>query len=294
MILIYGCKEKPTNNSLDLLKAEPNLSRVTLDVYFNLLDRLFLILREKDLDFDDLDEHGHLHLWTFKFIEFYYEHSIFDRLVQSGADSLVHHRSITRANFASLLNFKVTGVASSVDENVRRYLTSPSLEFFEKFLQESSEKLVEKVKAGDEDTESDLQERWRETKFLVNSLAYLLTYQEGLLPENEIKSNLQTIQNNEVLFVSVCELLRLLYDRKFELAETKREDKRTESIGIKCELVRLIGILVYENEKNQIKMAENGLMQLLSANLKIDVENPFFREWAIVALRHVLCAHDIK
>lgn len=108
-----------------------------------------------------------------------------------------------------------------------------------------------------------------------------------------MKSNLYAIQQNLNVFKNVCELLHKIYTKKIQLSSTIDEFSRTQST-IKCELVRLIGIFVFENETNQRALVDNGLIHLLSENLDIDVENPFLREWTILALRHILCAHDRK
>jgi hypothetical protein len=288
MILIYGCVEKKSSTSsftAPNLNTDIYTSQLTLDAYLNLLDRLCAILAEKNYDFDDLIEHEQMHFWSFKFVDFYFNH-IYSRLEQQ--QQRIPESS--RANFYSLLNYRI--LSQSRDE-MCRYLSPSSLELIIGFFVTSSDLLIEVVDRKEDQTK--LNGPLRESKLLANTLADLLTIQEGLLKNEEVEMNIRLAQGNEALFRNVCELFKRVHlDSEWWKSTGRKEEFRAGSTTIKCELVRLIGILVFENELNQNLLVENRLVYILSENLDVDVDNPFLREWSIIALRHVLCAHDRK
>lgn len=282
MILIYGCVEKKgsDNHAPDLLSVTYS-SQLNLDTYFSLLDRLCVILDENDLDFDDLLEYDQLHFWSFKFLDFYFSH-VYEHLL-TVRDELFTRERFTRSNLFNLLNYKIVKLKHDDVEQVRQYLSQSSLDFLiNSFVSASSDLL----------TDEKMNVSIRETRLLANCLADLLTFQEGVLVKAEIRANLRVVQRHEALFTSVCELFREVHAKSEWKEWSSAIARRDGSTSLKCELVRLIGILVFENERTQNALVQNGIIYLLSANLDVDVDNPFLREWTIVALRHVLCAHD--
>lgn len=281
MILIYGCVEK--KSAISLLDSSYT-SLISFESYIELLNRLSDILVDKNYDFDDLD-HAQLHSWSFKYLDFYFTHVYEHHLIPLDIQQLSIR---TRSNLFSLLNYKILKLQHHNRDQVRSFLSHQSLEFIMSAFVQSSAHLI---------SNEDFDHSCRATKLLASSLADLLTLQEGLLPPDEIKSNLKVAQSNPHVFQNVCRLFRMVHedvDLGKRVSVVGREDQRPGLTTLKCELVRLIGIFVFENPVNQNWLVDNGLIHVISNNLDVDVDNPFLREWSIVALRHVLCAHDRK
>jgi len=64
--------------------------------------------------------------------------------------------------------------------------------------------------------------------------------------------------------------------------------------NLKIELVRLIGILVYNNSINQSLLVDYKCLDLIANSITIDMDNLFAREWSILALKHILDKLDLK
>ena len=65
------------------------------------------------------------------------------------------------------------------------------------------------------------------------------------------------------------------------------------SSNLKCVLIRLVGVLVYENKANQRLLVDYGVLDILAKWSTLDMNNLFAREWAIVALKHILACLDL-
>lgn len=134
-----------------------------------------------------------------------------------------------------------------------------------------------------------------ELKHLSYCLSDLLTV------IHESKQLAHLAQANNQLLEQTCSLFKALYENNalkelFSIEVDREQDfyKSTHS-NLKCELIRLIGILVFESTLNQGIVAENGVMELIAkANLDVDVCNPFVREWSLIALKHILETNDLK
>jgi len=119
--------------------------------------------------------------------------------------------------------------------------------------------------------------------------------------DSSIRQNLLVAWADSDLLQNTCRVFKQLHDnqtlaRMFEvLKEDKLVPKMDANLNAKCQLIRLIGILVFENRKNQNLVASNGIMEMIANfNLSMDVKNPFIREWSIIAMKHILNANDLK
>uniref|UniRef100_UPI0035901962 ataxin-10-like isoform X1 n=1 Tax=Myxine glutinosa TaxID=7769 RepID=UPI0035901962 len=63
--------------------------------------------------------------------------------------------------------------------------------------------------------------------------------------------------------------------------------------GFKCEMVRLVGNLCYENKTNQDKIRELDGIPLILDSTSIDDNNPFLEQWAVLAI-HNLTEHNLE
>lgn len=128
------------------------------------------------------------------------------------------------------------------------------------------------------------------------------------------------IQNRELVVRNTCHILNKIHsngdikknfdanrnnDDKFEYFEIDIEEENEDNgniddvsnkgwVNLKLELIRLIGILVYENEFNRNIIQETKALITIIENVNIDINNPFIREWSIVTLRHLYYAKEIK
>lgn len=290
MILIYGSIEKPTKHSKNLLEITL-LDKINLDIYMNLLDNVCIFLVKQNQDFKNLKK-NELSYWSYRFLEFYFNHILFNCIFKCDGLCFANKPLKTRANFSMLLSNIISKINEKCKEDAKIFFSRQNLLLFEGLLEQSCSQLIEKSKLSMEKTSSepftdDLLENCRETSYFAKSFADLLTCQEGIIPEIETKSNLRESQRNQTLFKYVCDLLDILHKIKIN-----KSVERNESINIICELIRIIGIFVFENEFNQRTIIDNNIVFLLSTNLQVD--NTFQREWSIIALRHILCANDKK
>lgn len=65
------------------------------------------------------------------------------------------------------------------------------------------------------------------------------------------------------------------------------------SFGFKAALIRIVGNLVYDNEKNQNIVRENDGIPLLLDCCNIDAKNPLIIQWTILAVRN-LCENNTE
>ncbi len=99
---------------------------------------------------------------------------------------------------------------------------------------------------------------------------------------------LQLAQTDSCLLENTCHLFKLLFNDQNDYIKQLKA-----YYNLKCELIRLIGILVYENLLNQKKLVDLKILHLISANLNFDSDNPFLREWCLISLKHILSMHDL-
>jgi len=119
--------------------------------------------------------------------------------------------------------------------------------------------------------------------------------------DSSIRQNLVVAWADPNLLQKTCRVFKQLHDnqtlaRMFEvLKEDNLVPKMDANLNAKCQLIRLIGILVFQNRTNQNLVASNGIMEMIANfNLSMDVKNPFIREWSIIAMKHILNANDLK
>lgn len=133
----------------------------------------------------------------------------------------------------------------------------------------------------------------------LKTLAYCLSDLLTIEHTNHVKTQLHLIQDNQEILQKTCAIFQQLYENEtlkdlFEIIKQKDLYIATHS-SLKCEMIRLIGILIFENKANQALVAENKCMDLIAnCNLGMDVCNPFIREWSLVALKHILAHNDLK
>ncbi len=133
----------------------------------------------------------------------------------------------------------------------------------------------------------------------IKHLAYCISDMLTLEHDISSKSNLVMAQNDSGLLQNTCRIFKNLHENEmlvgmFDLLKTHEIYTATHA-NLKCELIRLIGILLFKNEMNQKLVAEIGVMDLIAnVNLNMDVRNPFIREWSIIALKHILAANDFE
>jgi len=111
------------------------------------------------------------------------------------------------------------------------------------------------------------------------------------------KEKWQTIlQNDKSLLIDTIFLLKMIHDTEKsngDLHKTRDSEMDEDSPinGFKCNLVRLIGNLVYRNKANQDEVREcDGIEMLLDCS-PIDVRNPVITQWVVVAVRN-LCENN--
>ena len=133
----------------------------------------------------------------------------------------------------------------------------------------------------------------------IKTLAYCVSDLLTIDQKTQVKTQLHLIQDNQVILENTCAIFRQLYENEmlknlFELMKEKDLYIATHT-NLKCEMVRLIGILIFDNKVNQALVAQNKCMELIaSCNLDLDVCNPFIREWSLIALKHILALNDLK
>lgn len=134
---------------------------------------------------------------------------------------------------------------------------------------------------------------FKQNKLVTGILSDLLTLEETKLTNNQM---INFVQNQTLLFELTCQLFKEINcnNNYLKLVEKYSNSRHSEFFSLKCDLVRMIGILVYENECNQNYLVKDQLLHIIAKNLNLDAENPFLREWGIIALKHILCQLDKK
>jgi hypothetical protein len=110
--------------------------------------------------------------------------------------------------------------------------------------------------------------------------------------ENE-DSVREQIQKSELVLRNTCKILNQVHSNEiiktnFNKMLIKEESMLIDGyVNLKLELIRFIGILVFENEYNRNIVQETRALRTIIENVNIDINNPFIREWSIVTLRHL-------
>ena len=145
-----------------------------------------------------------------------------------------------------------------------------------------------------------------DSSLLVNiylvEIKYLAFVLSDLLTDDEEHAKINYAQENKSLLSNTCDLLKEIQDNAnlkclFYLFKNEAafSNVHSGSANLKSELIRLIGILIYNHIGNQHMLVENQVLDLIAnKNLDMDIENPFLREWSILALKHILINNDYK
>jgi hypothetical protein len=170
------------------------------------------------------------------------------------------------------------------------YFMQAYLNAIEKFL---------KLSEGELDM-GELNKSINEVKLLLNCLGDILIIENG---NDKFRSNLVHVQTNDLLLDKTFEFFKIIQLNNnlvnyFKLKDGSEGEKTKEAVeksfyfNLKCDLTRLIGILVFENKENQRLLVRYDVLNLITENLKIDLDNPFIMEWSVVALKHILICND--
>lgn len=218
--------------------------------------------------------------WTLKMInqiydKFYLDPAIF--YIELSRLNLEH-----RYNLLKMIRFKLNS-----DET---HLSFECLCYLIKQYEISTADLIDLVQRNSLDEMQLINDYLKE----INILAHCLS--ELLISENKLF--IDYAQNNQIVFRNTCDLFKKMHENEllikvFDLAK-KDQLKFSCSFNLRIEMVRLVGILVYNNGINQQLLFEYGVLNLIANNLNIDMENLFAREWSIVALKHILDKLDMK
>lgn len=295
MILVYSCLEKYDKSTL----LDNHSDKITKKVFLNLLN---------GLDFTNQDFEMEKN-WTFKFLNHYFDKFYFDVLITNEVNDLFESvPAPSRLYLLKTLNQKLIGQISSIKYGKQimdlKYLDESSLKFISEFYIVSSTRLLFLI---NENELTEISNWFREFKIICNCLCDFLTIEERDTCEMQIRQNVDFIQDKSELFQNTCKLFKEIHTNK-SLVDLLEEMRRNSSVNnneqdlddwnqkfnIKCDLVRLIGILVYEHPPNQSYLVNDQLLHIISSNLNVDIDNPFVREWSIIALKHILSNLDFK
>ncbi|CAH1784271.1 unnamed protein product [Owenia fusiformis] len=149
--------------------------------------------------------------------------------------------------------------------------------------------------------------------FLSTEFIICVKYIEGMTADNSEVSQLvlhileilclcsssrhfsHVLQAHTTLLGTVIDLLKNITelgkqpDSVFSCVNKLKSKKTSESPahGVKCSLIQLIANLVHKNKANQNMVKDTGGLELIMNLTKIDGNNPFITEWAVLALRNL-------
>ncbi|XP_077565770.1 ataxin-10 isoform X2 [Stigmatopora nigra] len=107
------------------------------------------------------------------------------------------------------------------------------------------------------------------------------------------------LQDQADLLVTTIELLKQVHTigktsqnvfspaQNFDVQEEDQESSRSPVTSFKAHLVRLVANLCYRHPNNQNKVRELEGIPLILDNCRIDSNNPFISQWAILAIRNL-------
>ena len=286
------------------------LENLKVSNFLNILNRILKKIDEKQFLNDEEEDPEGLGLshqdFTFKFMEFLFESLFLGRLMKNDewfSDIPLENR----IDLLRILNYRFNNIdrlisveKNELDNAKLVYIEHPTVSSLMNLLEfniANFNNLIDENRINDENFDS-VNNCLLEIKLSSRCLNDLLTIEETEITREFILSNLMASQENQILFKKICGLFRVINENlnlKSLHDKMKTEPCSKQRLGftnLKCEIVRSIGILVYGNYPNQRLLVEYQILHLLAKNLNLDLENPFVREWSIVALKHVLTALD--
>ncbi|RNA05617.1 hypothetical protein BpHYR1_032636 [Brachionus plicatilis] len=227
--------------------------------------------------------------WTFKLLDKMFDFFYLKYLVESDIKDL-------SKRFRFFLIYHISDrILDAKDAKIQRtFLNFKSLEFMCRIYTFTFQALLGIFEQILEKPFEEVIDSFKQTKLIAGILSDLLTLEETRLFNNN--QMVLFVQDQDQLFKSTCKLFKEINcSRDYaSLVERYSKSEFSEWLLLKCELVRMIGILVYDNQRNQNYLVNDQLLQIIAGNLNLDVENPFLREWNIIALKHILCQLDKK
>jgi hypothetical protein len=308
MITSYSCLENSTDKKNERL-IENNFQKYVpnCQVFYGFLARFERELEINKLNIYNVRENDMLN-WSFKFLDHFFDHFYFDLFLgsQTECSNFIQSSDFDKIQFG-ILNFlcnKIDDLYHLSSQNTQvfshlnsmKYFTEINLRFLVDFYQYLVKKNFNLIKNVEHEPKlkNVIDLNLKKIKILLVCVSDILTMNENSLSECVIKSNIKYVQQEENIFDLTCNLFKEIHFNKKLNELFDVSNNKSSSLNMKCELVRLIGILVYENQTNQKKMVENDLLNIISNNLDVDMNNPFIREWSIVTLKHILACLDAK
>ena len=291
-------------------------------------------LKSDDFQIENDDElfeqfiNGSIQNWPFKLCEYYFEYFYFNELVVNDHEGF--SQTNNRLNLLKMLKFNLFKTLNNKNvekdntkAQIEKFCTIKNLCFLIKAYEAAITRLLKTIEENfcqenkilpittSMELYHSLNENFNEVKLLVRCLSDILTSGEN---ESFSKTNLDFVQKQENILSYSCQLFQHIHindnlnkfiresTQKVHLSasnciETKQQKANYNTnpyFNLKCEFVRLIGILVYNNGFNQNLLTNYKVLHLISSNLNIDFDNPFIREWSLVALKHILSCLDLK
>jgi len=103
------------------------------------------------------------------------------------------------------------------------------------------------------------------------------------------------LQTDKSLLIETIFLLKMMHDTEKSNGSLHQKSNFENEIvedspvnGFKCNLVRLIGNLVYRNKTNQDEVRECNGIEIVLCCSPIDIRNPMITQWVVVATRNLL------
>ena len=192
-----------------------------------------------------------------------------------------------RILFLNILNSSLNLITTEVElKYLLNFFTKLSNDFLEYFIK--NENLFNNFE--------ELNDLMRELKNALICLNDLLSENENESKYREITQEYENVVRNSCLILNKVHTNNLIKERfNKELKKNENINELTDGyVNLKLELIRLIGILVYENEFNRNIVQETQALISIIENVNIDIYNPFIREWSIVTLRHLYYAKELK
>lgn len=110
----------------------------------------------------------------------------------------------------------------------------------------------------------------------------------------------ECLQEDAALVVSSSFLLRGIHECIAQKSDRESQKEAFESVkgdnkeiksrpfyGVKGDLIRLLGNLAFAHKPNQDRIRESGVIPIILDSCKLDGENPFIKEWSILAIRNL-------
>lgn len=104
----------------------------------------------------------------------------------------------------------------------------------------------------------------------------------------------QLLQNDKSLLIDAIYLLKMMHESQRSKGQLFTKETQVEDSpinGFKCNLIRLIGNLCYENQSNQDQVREVQGLELILDCSPLDIRNPMITQWVVFAIRN-LCQNN--